>query len=137
MSRIDDYTEDMVTFTALAKIYSSEYFCNARVAGIGEIFVQRNFSAIRYHTYHQEYIKTSSQYDARACVTLHCLRVDARRNAKQHKDRLRFYPYVPLRCILASCHEKIVKIRIFAHFVSSTQRKGLALYCELGLTLAY
>ena len=38
----------MVTFTALAKIYSSEYFCNARVAGIGEIFVQRKFSAIRY-----------------------------------------------------------------------------------------
>ena len=40
LSRIDDYTEDMATFTALAKIYSSEYFCNARVAGIGEIFVQ-------------------------------------------------------------------------------------------------
>ena len=31
---IDDYTEDMATFTALAKIYSSEY-----LAGIGEIFV--------------------------------------------------------------------------------------------------
>ena len=33
LPRIDDYTEDMATFTALAKIYSSEYFCNARVAG--------------------------------------------------------------------------------------------------------
>ena len=47
----DGYTEDMATFTALAKIYSSEYFCNARVAGIGEIFVQRKFSAIRYHKF--------------------------------------------------------------------------------------
>ena len=43
LSRIDDYTEDMVTFTALVKIYSSEYFCNARVAGIGEIFIQWKF----------------------------------------------------------------------------------------------
>ena len=34
----------MATFTALAKFYSSEYFCNARVAGI----VQRKFLAIRY-----------------------------------------------------------------------------------------
>ena len=41
LSRIDDYTEDMAIFTALAKIYSSEYFCNARVAGIGEVFVQQ------------------------------------------------------------------------------------------------
>ena len=48
LSHIDDYTEDMATFTALAKIYSSEYFCNARVAGIDEIFVQRKFSAIQY-----------------------------------------------------------------------------------------
>ena len=46
LSRIDDYTEDMATFTTLAKIYSSEYFCNARVARIGEIFVQRKISAI-------------------------------------------------------------------------------------------
>ena len=32
-------------FTALAKIYSTEYFCNTNVAGLGEIFVQCNFSA--------------------------------------------------------------------------------------------
>ena len=50
LSRIEDYTEDMATFTILVKIYSSEYFCSARVAGIGEIFVQRKFSAIRYCT---------------------------------------------------------------------------------------
>ena len=48
LSHIDDYTEDMATFTALAKVYSSEYFNNARVAGIGEIFVQRNILAIQY-----------------------------------------------------------------------------------------
>ena len=47
LSRDNDYIEDMATFTALAKIYSTEYFCNAKVAGIGEIFVQRKFSAIR------------------------------------------------------------------------------------------
>ena len=50
LSHIDDYTEDMAIFTASAKIYSSEYFCNARVhvAGIGKFFVQRKFSVIRY-----------------------------------------------------------------------------------------
>ena len=39
-SHIDDYTEDMATNTALAKIYSSKYFWNARIAGIGENFVR-------------------------------------------------------------------------------------------------
>ena len=34
----DDYIEDMVTFTALAKVYFAEYFCNTKVAGFGEIF---------------------------------------------------------------------------------------------------
>ena len=48
LSRIDDCTEYMATFTALVKIYSSEYFCDARVAGIGESFVQQKFLAIRY-----------------------------------------------------------------------------------------
>ena len=37
---IDDYIEDMAIFTALAKIYSTKYFCNTKVAGLGEIFVQ-------------------------------------------------------------------------------------------------
>ena len=40
--------KDMMTFTALAEIYSSKYFCNARVAGIGEIFVRQKFSAVWY-----------------------------------------------------------------------------------------
>ena len=38
---VNDYIEDMATFTALVKIYSTEYFCNTKVhvAGLGEIFV--------------------------------------------------------------------------------------------------
>ena len=49
-------------------------------------------------------------YDARTYVTLRRLHIDARRNAKQCKDRLGFYPCVPLRYVLASCHEKLVKV---------------------------
>ena len=41
-----DYIKDMATFTALAKVYSTEYFCNTKVAGVGKIFVQQKFSAI-------------------------------------------------------------------------------------------
>ena len=39
-----------MTFTALVKIYSIEYFCTAKVhvAGLGEMFVQQKFLAIRY-----------------------------------------------------------------------------------------
>ena len=39
LSCVNDYIEDMATFTALAKIYSTEYFCNTKVARLGEIFV--------------------------------------------------------------------------------------------------
>ena len=35
----NDYIEDMATFTTLVKIYSIEYFCNTKVAGLGKIFV--------------------------------------------------------------------------------------------------
>ena len=44
LSCVNDYIEDMATFTALVKIYSTKYFCNTKVAGLGEIFVKRNFS---------------------------------------------------------------------------------------------
>ena len=37
---VNDYIEDMATFTTLAKIYSPEYFCNTKGAGLGKIFVQ-------------------------------------------------------------------------------------------------
>ena len=40
----------MATFTALVKIYSTEYYCNTKVAGLGEIFVKRKFSCILYST---------------------------------------------------------------------------------------
>ena len=35
----------MATFTVCAKI---EYFCNAKAAGMGEIFVQEEYLAARY-----------------------------------------------------------------------------------------
>ena len=38
----------MATFTALVKFYSTEYFCNTKVARLGEIFVQRKFCRIQY-----------------------------------------------------------------------------------------
>ena len=43
LSCVNDYIEDIATFTALAKIYSTEYFCNTKVAGLGEIFSTKNF----------------------------------------------------------------------------------------------
>ena len=33
----------MATFTALAKFYSTKFFCNTKVAGLGKIFIERNF----------------------------------------------------------------------------------------------
>ena len=52
LSRVDDYPEDMMTFTALAKIYSTEYFCDTKVAGVDEIFVQRKIlSYTVYYVY--------------------------------------------------------------------------------------
>ena len=49
LSCVNDYIEDMATFTALTKIYSIEYFCNTKAPGLGEILVQRKFSPIRYN----------------------------------------------------------------------------------------
>ncbi len=48
LSCVNDYIEDIATFTSLAKICSTEYFCNTKVAGLGKIFVQQKFSAIQY-----------------------------------------------------------------------------------------
>ncbi len=48
LSSVNDYIEYMATFTVLAKFYSIEHFCNTRVARLGEIFIQRKFSAIQY-----------------------------------------------------------------------------------------
>ena len=47
-SCVNDYMEDIATFTALAKIYSTEYFCSTKVAGLGKLFVQQKFLAIQY-----------------------------------------------------------------------------------------
>ena len=40
LSGINDCIEDMMIFTRLAKIYSTEYFCNTKVPGLGESFVR-------------------------------------------------------------------------------------------------
>ena len=48
LSRVNDCIESMAIFTAWAKINSVKYFCNARVAGSGEIFVQRKVLAVWY-----------------------------------------------------------------------------------------
>ena len=37
LSCVNDYIEDIANFTTLVKIYSTEYFCNTKVAGLGEI----------------------------------------------------------------------------------------------------
>ena len=47
LSHVNDYIEPVVTFVARAKIYSTEYFCNTRVAGLDEFFVQQKFSAVQ------------------------------------------------------------------------------------------
>ena len=47
LSRVNDYLAPMAIFTAWVKIYFAKYFCNARVGGLGEIFVQQKFSAVR------------------------------------------------------------------------------------------
>ena len=63
----------MATFIVLAKIYFIEYFCNTKVPGLGEIFVQWKFSTI----YGMIEIKPSSaaidytvtiEYDVHSCV---------------------------------------------------------------------
>ena len=43
LSRVNDYIEYIATFTTLAKIYSTKYFCNTKVAGLGEILSSENF----------------------------------------------------------------------------------------------
>ena len=48
LSHVNDYIEPMVIFTTWAKMYSSEYFCNARVAGLDELFVLQKFSMVCY-----------------------------------------------------------------------------------------
>ena len=69
--------------------------------------------------------KASSQYHARVCVTSRHLRVDARRNARIDSDSILVFL---LRCVPASCHEKIAKIWIFSHIASLTQHNARALH---------
>ena len=48
LSRVNDCINNMATFTTLAKIYSTKYFCNTKVSELGEIFIKRKLSHIRY-----------------------------------------------------------------------------------------
>ena len=46
LSCVNDYIEDVVTFTAMVKIYSTKYLIVAR---LGEIFVKYEFSCARHN----------------------------------------------------------------------------------------
>ena len=63
----------MATFTILAKICSTEYFCNTKVAGVGEMFVQQIFWL--YGTiiwlFHGEVIMKVSKHDCDNVFILH------------------------------------------------------------------
>ena len=54
LSRVNDYIEPTAIFTAYTCImnigenYSAKYFCNARVTGMGKMFVPQIFSATQY-----------------------------------------------------------------------------------------
>ena len=48
LSCVNDYVEDMATFTTLMKNYSTKSFCNAKVAGLGKFFAQRKFWLLWY-----------------------------------------------------------------------------------------
>ena len=47
----DDYIEDMVTATTLVKILNIS--ATGKVTGLGKIFAQHKFSAIRYSEFHE------------------------------------------------------------------------------------
>ena len=76
-------------------------------------------------------VRPSSQYDARACVTLSRLRVDTRRNTS--------YTRIDLDSILAflrlvmKIHENLNIFTLCKLWRDAMQRKGLASYCELSL----
>ena len=68
------------------------------------------------------HLKAGSQYDVRPRVALRRARIGAHRNATKRKDRLGSYPCVPLRCVLASGHEKS---QIYEYFrVTQAQRNA-------------
>ena len=43
LSRIKDGIEDMATITALVENFSTKFFCNTKVAGLGKILIQQRF----------------------------------------------------------------------------------------------
>ena len=43
-----EYVEPMVTFATWPKIHSTEYFCNAKIAGLSGIFCPMKFLVVQY-----------------------------------------------------------------------------------------
>ena len=71
-------------------------------------------------------LKASSQYVARACIVLHCLRVDARHIAKATPlGQTWILPFTFLSIALLHLVTKIsMKIEYFSRFACSTQRNA-------------
>ena len=46
---VKDCIEHMATITALAKCFSSKFFCITKEAGLGKICIQRKFSPLHVH----------------------------------------------------------------------------------------
>ena len=62
LSCVNDYIEDIAP---LAEIYSTKYFCNTKVAGLGEIFVQQKMS----HTV--SHVRVCTMHVTCLCVCVH------------------------------------------------------------------
>ena len=75
LSRVNDYIEDMVTFTALAKIYSTNYFCNTKDSGIGKIFVKS------FHVYDTLFSSHIAHKRRALCVTITSVVPSSKRRA--------------------------------------------------------
>ena len=49
LSHVNDYIQPVVSFVAWVKIYSTEYFCNTRVAGLDEFFCPAKIFSCTVH----------------------------------------------------------------------------------------
>ena len=78
LSCVNNYIllEDMTNFTALAKIYSTEYSCNIKVARLGEIFVKRKFSRIRYSATNGVTTRMHNIHNYVMCIVCHARSAD-------------------------------------------------------------
>ena len=54
----------------MAKIYSTKYFCNTKVSGVGKIFVKRKFSRTCIRYYQSIIFKTLNQHTCTQCTCM-------------------------------------------------------------------